>query len=135
MLAAFPATASSARSPRSNRSQTPPSPLSSQGNLTLASRRREAPTYSLVVQLLAKLKLRTPLPGLGGRGFGTTQCACADRPARLKRRGGEGALCLWNWTAAGKGHYMSSDLGFKEYVGTLGRALVVATTAGCYLLA
>ncbi|EDL06134.1 mCG140913, partial [Mus musculus] len=69
VLAAFPATASSARSPRSNRSQTPPSPLSSQGNLTLASRRREAPTYSLVVQLLAKLKLRTPLPGLGGRGF------------------------------------------------------------------
>lgn len=131
MLAAVPATAF-ARPLRSNRSQTPPLRLSSQGNLTLASRRRRAPTYSLVVQLFAKLKLRTPLPRLRGRGFGTTQYACADRPGRLKEEGEEGAPRLWNWTAAGKGHYVRSDLGFKGYIGTLGER---PTTARFYLLA
>lgn len=89
VLARVPATAS-VRPRRSNRSQTPPSPLSSQGNLTLASRRRRAPTYSLVVQLLAKLKLHTPLPRLRGQGFGPTQCACADCPVRLKKKRGWG---------------------------------------------
>ncbi|XP_060239226.1 uncharacterized protein LOC132653803 [Meriones unguiculatus] len=94
----------SARPARSNRSQTPPSQLSSRGNLTLASRRRRAPTYSFVVQLLAKLKLLTPLPRLRGRGLGRSQRACADRPAELRDEGREGARCLRTWTAAGKGH-------------------------------
>lgn len=124
--AAVPAAASArsvARAPRSNHSQTPPSLLSSQGNLTLASRRRRAPTYSFVVQQLAKHKLRTPLPRLRGRGLGTTQCACADRPAGLKEEGGGGAPGRITWTAAGKGHSVRSALSLGIHRCPGGRAL------------
>lgn len=100
----------------------------------LDPRQPPSPSPDLLARCPAARQAQTPhaVTQAQRRGFGTTQYACADRPARLKEEGGEGAPRLWNWTAAGKGHYVRSDLGFRGYIGTLGER---PTTAGCCLLA